>query len=124
MTVDEFLAAIDRKMPPAPSDALRQFETLLGERLPEDYREFLIQCNGGYARGYVQFRGPTPEGHSADACVNHIGGFRNESYFSLEASRENYQTDDLRIPRELLWIADDPFGNAICLGISGEHRGR
>jgi hypothetical protein len=24
----------------------------------------------------------------------------------------------------LIWIADDPFGNAICLGISGGHRGK
>jgi len=56
MTLDEFLAAIDSKLPPAPADALQRFETLIGAQLPEDYREFLIKCNGGYARGYVQFR--------------------------------------------------------------------
>lgn len=124
MTLDELLAAIDDKLPPAPPDVLEKFEALVGERLPEDYREFLVRCNGGYAAGYVQYHGPTPEGQSADACVNHIGGFREESYFSLESSRENYQTDEIRIPKDILWIADDPFGNAICLGIIGKHRGR
>ena len=54
----------------------------------------------------------------------HIGGFREESYFSLESSRDTYQSDGLRIPKELVWITDDPFGNAICLSILAEHRGR
>ena len=29
-----------------------------------------------------------------------------------------------RIPVDLLWIMGDPFGNAICLGVGGTHRGR
>lgn len=53
--------------------------------------------------------------------VHHIGGFREESYFSLEHAR---QACERRIPKELLWIVDDPFGNAICLGLSGMQRGR
>jgi hypothetical protein len=53
--------------------------------------------------------------------VHHIGGFREESDFSLESARECYVG---RIPDDLLWIMDDPFGNAICLGIRGIHRGR
>src|SRR5438552_18221493 len=78
MTLDEFLAVIDDKLPPAPLSSLEQFESLIGQRLPEDYREFLVRCNGGYAAGSVVFQGPTPEGRTADACPNHIGGFREE----------------------------------------------
>jgi hypothetical protein len=124
MTLDEFLAAIDDKLPPAPLSSLDQFESHIGQRLPEDYREFLVRCNGGYAAGAVAFQGPTPEGRSADACPNHIGGFREESHFSLMAARENYQPDEVRIPKTLLWIMDDPLGNAICVGLTGSHRGR
>jgi SMI1-KNR4 cell-wall len=124
MTLDELLAALDHKSPPAPMNVLERFEATIGQRLPDDYREFLVRCNGGYGCGYVQFHGPTPKGHAADACVNHVGGFRKESYFSLESSYDNYQKHEVRIPKELVWIADDPFGNAICLGISSAHRGR
>src|SRR5262245_35298266 len=81
MTLDEFLAVIDDKQPPAPLDSLEQFESQIGHRLPEDYRRFLLRCNGGYAAGSVVFQGPTPEGNTADACPNHIGGFREEDYF-------------------------------------------
>ena len=85
----------------------------------------MVRCNGGYAAGSVVFQGPTPEGHAADACPNHIGGFREESYFSLPMQRANYQSDDeLRLPKTLLWIMDDPMGNAICLGVSEECYGR
>ncbi len=124
MKLDELLAALDHKSPPAPNDALQRFEATIGQPLPDDYRDFLVRCNGGYGRGYVQFLALTPKGHAADACVNHVGGFRKESYFSLESNYANYQIYEVRIPKALIWIADDPFGNAICLGISGAHRGK
>ena len=53
--------------------------------------------------------------------MHHIGGFRDESYFSLQYTREIYEG---RIPNDLLWIMDDPFGNAICVGLNGAHCGR
>ena len=124
MTLDELLATLEDKLPPAPLDALKRFEATIGQRLPDYYREFVIRCNGGYGCGYVQFHGPTPDGHAADACMNHVGGFREESYVSLDSNFENYQKYEIRIPWDLIWIADDPFGNAICVGISGVHRGR
>jgi hypothetical protein len=65
--------------------------------------------------------GVSPGGASAVAGVDHIGGFRTESYFSLTRRLDRYKG---RIPRELLWIMDDPCGNAICVGIIGSYRGR
>jgi len=121
MTVDEFLAEIRDKKPPAPAAKLAAFEHALGHALPDDYRQFLITCNGGYVGGRLWFKGPTPEGEEGDAGVHHIGGFRDEDYFSLEHARRIYEG---RIPRDLLWVMDDPFGNAICLGLNGSHRGR
>ncbi len=121
MTIDEFLAVIDDMQPPAPAEELAAFERAIGHSLPNDYRQFLVGCNGGYVGGSRWFTGPTPEGKSADAGVHHIGGFRDEDYFSLAESQECYEG---RIPKALLWIMDDPFGNAICIGLSGPHRGR
>lgn len=121
MTIDEFIAQVEDKMPPAPSDELEGFEKLIGAALPEEYREFLIRCNGGYVGGRYWFHGEGPEGEEVGAGVHHIGGFRQESPFSLPRNHDCYRG---RIPADLIWIHDDPFGNAICLGIRGEHRGR
>lgn len=120
MSIDEFLQAVRNKQPPAPTEQLLALEHSLGVALPDDYRRFLIGCNGGHVGGRLWFRGPTPDGESADAGVHHIGGFRSESYFSLTQTRKTYGP---RIPPTLLWIADDPFGNAICLGLREPHRG-
>src|SRR5260370_1154023 len=64
-------------------------------------------------------RAPHPNGRPKRA-----GGLREESYFSVEWCYENYQRYELRIPKDLIWIGEDPFGNAMCLGISGAHRGK
>ena len=121
MTPDLFLGAIKKKLAPAPASKLLAFEHALGCRLPEDYRAFLIACNGGFVGGSLWFTGPTPTGDRADAGVHHIGGFREEPHFSLEWARDCYAG---RIPDDLLWVMDDPFGNAICLGVHGEHQGK
>lgn len=121
MSIDELLQAIEHKLSPAPPDELSAFERSLGVSLPADYRRFLVACNGGYVGGRLWFEGPTPEGRSVDVGLHHIGGFRSEYYFSLAWARDTYE---LRIPETLLWIMDDPFGNAICLGLSGAHRGQ
>lgn len=121
MTIDEFLNMVDDKAPPAPGNELAKLEGMLGGPLPDDYRQFLLRCNGGYVGGALWYKGPTPAGESADTGVQHIGGFREESYFSLKWAIGCY---DSRIPKELMWIMDDPFGNAICLGVRGTHRGR
>ena len=120
MSMDEFLAHVEDSSPPAPVADLRALERELSVELPDDYRQFLLRCNGGYVGGRLWYRGPTPGGEPADAGIHHIGGFRSESYFSLRSARATY---DGRIPRELLWIMDDPFGNAICVCVSGPKRG-
>jgi hypothetical protein len=125
VTIDEFVRRIEDRGPPLVPEDLAAFEREIGHALPEDYRAFLETCNGGYAGGRFWFRGPTPEDESADAGVNDFGGLRDDhGYLSLREARETYQGEEDRIPRSLIWIADDPFGNAICLGLDGLERGR
>jgi hypothetical protein len=38
MTIEEFVAEIEDKLPPAPGRQLSAFESQIGHRLPEDYR--------------------------------------------------------------------------------------
>lgn len=121
MTIDELIAQFEEKAPPAPADKLARFEADIGHALPEDYRYFLANCDGGYAASGLWYRGRNPEGLEVDAGVHCIGGLRSESGFSLPDMRRVYSE---RIPDALIWIHDDPFGNAICLGVVGEHCGR
>ena len=124
MTIEELAREMKSKLPPAKDADISSMEKELGAKLPGDYRQFLVLTNGGHIGGRYWFKGPTPEGKPADAGVNHVGGFREEYYFSLADHRECYQGPEPRIPLELMWIMDDPFGNAICLGLRGKHRGR
>ena len=121
MNIPEFIAQMENTQPPAPESELAAFEAKVGCRLPDDYRSFLVASNGGYVGGRLWFMGVTPNGASAEAGVHHVGGLRTESYFSLTQRLECYRD---RIPCELLWIMDDPFGNAVCIGLTGNYRGR
>lgn len=121
MTIDEIIGQVKDKSPPAPPDELARFESLIGCALPDDYRLFLAKCNGGYVGGRFWYLRGNPDGEEVEAGVHHIGSFRDRSCFSLPWHRRCYQG---RIPDALIWIHDDPFGNAICLGIAGAHRGR
>ncbi|HQE44693.1 MAG TPA: SMI1/KNR4 family protein [Phycisphaerae bacterium] len=78
-------------------------------------------CNGGHVGGRFWFKGPTPDGCEADAGVHHVGGLREERRFSLVWARDCYEAG---MPRGLIWIMDDPFGNAICLGVGGKYHGK
>jgi SMI1 / KNR4 family (SUKH-1) len=125
MTVEDFIAEVKDKVLPCPLDNLAAFERAIGSRLPKDYRQFLIACNGGYVGGRYWYRGLTSDGKTSEARVHHVGGLQDEWCVSLESHRDCYQRGDPpRIPLALVWIMDDPFGNAICLGLKGSHRGR
>jgi hypothetical protein len=122
VTIDEFLEQIDDKLPPAPQDQLAAFEAQLGQVLPADYRRFLVACNGGWVgEKFLEFEGLGSDGSNVGAMLHHIGGLRQESHYSLFWNRKCYEG---RIPDSLVWIMDDPSGNAICLDVAGEHRGR
>jgi hypothetical protein len=57
MNVPEFVAQMEATLPPAPDAALTAFESAIGCRLPDDYRQFLIASNGGFIRGSLWFHG-------------------------------------------------------------------
>ncbi len=96
---------------------LVQFEVKIGHMLPRDYRQFLLDHNGGK---------PTPSDFTINDeqggdTLHHVYGLYNgPGYARLE---DAYATYAGRIPAVLLPIADDPGGNVICLGLTGPYRG-
>jgi hypothetical protein len=123
MTIDDFIAAVeasaDQALPPTavsllgPSKVLppsqgqvEAFEAEIGTTLPDEYRRFLLRCNGGKVDWY-RFEGLTPEGKSWTAVISDVGGLREEPELSLRFTRSCYQGHQLQIPRTLLWIMGD-----------------
>lgn len=125
MTIPDFIAQWTNTKPPAPEADIAALEAAIGARLPEDYREILLTVNGGHISSGLWYEGVNPVGREIEGGVELLGGLRRESHYSLLARRAEYQAeDDMRIPRDLLWIADDHFGNAICLGVLPPHVGK
>lgn len=84
MAIDELLVEIESKSPPESENDIAAFESENGHPLSGDYRRFLAGCNGGFLGGRFWY-------HQGDAGVHHIGGFRDESYFSLRWARDCYE---------------------------------
>lgn len=133
MTIDEFVTLMRHAEPPVSEREVESFETEIGTRLPEDYRQFLLRVNGGSIPewGRYRYRGQAPDGRTRYAVVSEVGGLRAEPEYSLRVNRQFHlaapvaQAElEAKIPAALLWIMSDPGGNATCLGLSGPHRGR
>jgi hypothetical protein len=134
MTTDELISAMDAtanaalppdvirllgpsRVPPPSQDELEAFETEISATLPDDYRQFLLRSNGGSLDGRYCF-----EKEAACVIVRFVGGLQGAH--SLRAARGCYQGHEVRIPLTLLWIMEDPGGNAVCLGLTGKYRGQ
>jgi hypothetical protein len=97
---------------------IQAFETRLNARLPEDYRQFLMQHNGG-----------KPEPYCFRVDMN---GFPNESAITYFLCLSDTEQDSLsrylkiyrdRIPVNLLPIALPLAVNLVCLSIAGDDYG-
>lgn len=97
---------------------LIKFEKNIGGILPDDFRSFILEHNGGK---------PIPSSFKisekqGDDHIHHMLGLHNgPSYYRIDDKWKVYKN---RMPATLIPFADDPFGNAICVGISGKDKGK
>lgn len=89
-------------------EQIEQFETRNGLKLPEKYKSFLLQWNGGYTEPSL-FQISDKQGKSVVNVLNGIGNM----YDNLDKVIEIYE---FRLPVGFIPIGDDPGGNVICLG--------
>lgn len=103
---------------PVTESDIQAFETHLNARLPEEYRQFLMQHNGGK---------PEPRCFPVD-----IDGFPNEDCITYFLCLSDTEQDSLsktlkiyrnRIPANLLPIALPVAVDLVCLSISGDDYG-
>lgn len=109
------LSSIHEPFSPPTRSELERFETELGYRLPAEYRNFLLGMGGGRVH---------------HPYVDPISELRVVSFFGLSTPKEELDLRTSRtltqdwIPAELLPIADDSFGNLLCIGITGDEAGK
>ena len=95
-----------------------EFEKQAHITLPKDFRNFLLQYNGGQPIPSFFWIKPQEDGSSVHQFYGLHGG---PAYLSLEtfAGKERYG-----IPESMLPIGDDRTGNYICIGISSTNFGK
>jgi hypothetical protein len=97
---------------PATEQDIIHFQMALGAVLPDDYREFLLKYNGGY---------PEPSGfRGGKEVLNSLFGFCQKHHCLLC----NFYIHRTILPQAIIPIADDPFGNLVCLGVAAADGGR
>lgn len=97
--------------------AIARFEALLGTRLPDDYRAYLLEVNGGRpTKAHRNFK----LGRGRSTLNNLLSLDHEDDSFNL-AERNEFIQDDL--PGDLLMVGSDDGGSRICVCIRGEHKG-
>ncbi len=105
-------------------EVLTEIEKKINHKLPKEYKEFMLQYNGGAAfpnAFKIQWSGQ--EGAEEDdegqlAYIFSIHDGPNSNFL------KNYITYNGRIPRDTIAIASDPCGNAILLGTGESNEGK
>jgi hypothetical protein len=94
---------------------IRAFEQSYGHPLPDDYRQFLLDVNGG--------RPDNANCELDQGVVNRLFSLDDIENDSRDlATQANRERPMLPSP-DLLIIGHDGFGNSILLALAGEHRG-
>ena len=96
------------------------FEKSLGITLPDDYKQFLLQNNGGYPSEELVF---TLDDSQSVLSHFYTLGLPTDDILSLEECLKQFVVTR-RIESNYLPIADDAFGNQLCLRLSGREHGQ
>jgi cell wall assembly regulator SMI1 len=113
-----------RRGPTITIDSVRRFEQQLGAVLPDDYRAFLLEINGGRTarsnRVFVIHRA----GHRDETSLNTLFSLDDPDESRDLAIVQQQRLDPLvKLPQGVLEIGCDGFGSAIVLPLVGERRG-
>lgn len=95
---------------------IKQFEQEYDISLPKQYVEFLLEYNGGFPQE-SGFKISDDEGESLVNRFYGIGDMKSNL-------GKVYDVLEGEIPEDFISIANDPAGNEILLGVSGEYRGK
>ena len=111
---------------------IEKFEAEIGEKLPADYRSFLLEHNGGYTEPdafKIKWKNT-----DAEKLRNYYSGSLLSNLYILNDGKsddddvgdliEIYRENADRFPRDMISIGFDAGSDPILLGIKGKNRGR
>ncbi len=97
---------------------IAEFEKQIGDALPQDYRDFLLEFNGGRP-DKSGFDYDLPDGRTWNSMVREFIGFDRSQYSDFDYFDTMYFD---RIPPGMFPIADDPGGNLVLMSLRPESR--
>ena len=106
-----------REFGPADDEAINQLQERINAVLPESYRRFLLQHNGGHPLpDNFEVQGPPEE----TSVMFLYGLYEGPRYKSIDA---NVQELGAKLLPRFLPIGYEAGGQTICLGLEGDARG-
>lgn len=116
---------------PLTESEIQNLEKTIGERLTEPYRSLLAKYGNWSFSEFVSYpcsnltmmeiiRGK-PINLSENNWLSYMYGGAEDDTYSLQRAIKTYKE---RMPETLIPIGDDGGGNKICLGVSGEEKGK
>lgn len=112
---------IQNEFDPITEQDLLSFEKGIDLKLPEDYKEFIIRNNGGYPT-LTKFLFTDTRGNPSESLVDYFFPVGTDFMYNVGALYDFMKSED-RLPNGMLPIAYDPFGNMVCISLSGEAHG-
>lgn len=98
---------------PISSKEIEMIEKYVGLNFPDEYKEHLLKFNGGRCTPNIfRFIENGKESCSRISCFMAI---YEGTYDSLKWCIDIFKISAKRMPEHILPIADDPFGNQICI---------
>jgi hypothetical protein len=111
-----------RRGPSITVDHVGRFEQIIGHELPDDYRRFLLDLNGGRtARTHRAFVMQRKNTHRDETTLDTLHSLDDPDEDHDLAAHQLLRREDY--PQNGLRIGYDAFGSALVLILAGPHRG-
>lgn len=113
------MLSFSKTYPPTSESEINDFEQKWNINLPENYKNFLLENNGGRPAEDLTF--PIKNDPPLNlGVINFFYGINAGEHNDLDKEMRVHED---RVPKGFVPIAGDPMGNEICLAVSGEHEG-
>ena len=108
----------ENSKPQINQDVLNCVENYFNIKLPESYRQYLLEVNGGMGKRNIFL---FPNTCNNGSSISHWYGIRSDPHFSL--LQEMYDRG-VRYPEHFISICEDVFGNKLLLSLKGPDYGK
>jgi hypothetical protein len=109
--------------PRVTEDDVRRFEREFGHELPDDYRAFLLEVNGGYASSSHCVFTLRRRARQDESVLNSLFSLNAPDDQADLATAQIAYSPDSRLPAGFLAIGYDGMGGRIIMPLVGLHRG-